>query len=374
MNNPASARDVDVEIDVENAALGEPLRAMAAMVEARGGYLAPRLRLVERDGALRVERPRSAPPTDLLVAIPPELLVPIDGLVWSDDTRALRLAQPANHLSSARKTMLDLFLAIYNASGKLAQIAEYPAAVFARDPGLLEIVRQVKPETRPNRASLCELFLSTRQVFEQLHPADDAKTAVIMPVMDFLNHHHQGDTFRIVNGRLAIPEHHFGDSAECVSSYGGQRDPFDLLIGHGYVDCATPFAASLPVTLALPGLGTLVIEGRNLGANHAVNPPRISFAPKEVRLSHAVFDRRAPAPVLAVLSLPVRALAQREGASQPALNRALAELPVRLLEANRATLAQFRSALSAHRESPATAAQFLAASDLHEDNLTAALG
>lgn len=369
-----SGTDADVHIDVENGALRRPLQAMAALVQAHGGFIAPGLRIVERNRFLSIHRPRSAGPVPRLIAVPTHLLVPIDDLAWSDSASKLALAGPAGHLSSEQAELLELFVAIYNACGKLAQVADFPVAVFARDAGLLEIVRTIKPETRPLKASLADLFLSTRRVSERIKPGDETRTGVLMPLMDFLNHHHAGDTFRMDEGCLSIAERHAGPGEECVSSYGGQRDPFDLLIGHGYVDRATPYAASLPLTLGLPGLGSMIIEGLNLGANHAVNPPRVSFAPGEVRLSHLVFDRRAPAPVLSALSLPVRALGKRANAPDTAVERALAELPARLLEANRAALRHFRAALAMHGRSPDLVAGLLAASEVHEANLAAALG
>lgn len=368
-----NAAPVDVDIDVENQHLRDPLLAMVKLVREHAGFIAPGLRLMERAGSLWIERPRDAPPVDQLVAVPAKLLVPIEDLVWADHPGELGLATPARHLSSEQAALLEQFLAIYNASGKLKQVADFPVAVFARDGALLDIVTRVKPETQPLKASLAQLFLSTRQVSEWINPGDESRSAVLMPVMDFLNHHHTGDTFRMADGCLAVTERHVGESEECVSSYGGQRDPLDLLIGHGYVDRSTPFAASLPVRLALPGLGRLLIDGLNLGANHKLNPPRVSFAPGEARLSHAVFDRQSSDSLLAALTLPVRALARRESAAPVALDRALEQLADRLLEANLAVLADFRTALGTHPDSPTTVAQFLAASEIYEANLRAAL-
>lgn len=361
-------------VDVESAGLADPLLAMMAMVVDGGGFVAPGLRIVERGGAIRIERPLTAAPVQRLVMVPPSLLVPTDRLIWAGDPDRLRLAADPVHLSPERRDMLDLLLAIYDAAGKARWAQRHPMAVLRGDAALLALVRRIKPDAAVQTGPLAQMFIGNRQVTKGRLAGALQGVPLIMPVMDFLNHHADGDIFRFHHGQLAITEYHVGGSEECVSSYGGRRDAIDWAISHGWVDGGTCFVASSPVRLELPGIGRLVIEGLSLATNHEANPPRAQFGAGELRLSHAVFDIRQPAKTLGMLALPVRAWAMRERIDPATIDKALAALPDALLAANLAALDGFEAGLRAHPGSADTVALLRSASTVQRACWRAALG
>ena len=361
-------------VDAESPGIAEPLLAMMAMVVEGGGFIAPGLRIVERGGSIRIERSLSAPPVERLVMVPPSLLVPTGRLVWVEDRDQLRLASEPAHLTPERRDMLDLLLAIYNGAGKARWAQGHPMAVLSEDAALLAITRSIKPDVAVRTGPLAEMFIANRQVTKGRLAGELRDVPVIMPVMDFMNHHGDGDSFRFHHGQLGVSEVHVAGSEECVSSYGGRRDAIDWAISHAWVDVETPYVASAPLAIDLPGIGRLVIEGRSTGANHRANPPQTQFATGAVRLSHAVFDARQPQASLDVLALPIRAFAVRERSSTPAVTAALAMLPQALLAGNLAALDAFEARLRAHDRSAATRSLLLSAAAIQRARWMAALG
>lgn len=363
-----------MEIESDNPALDAPLRAMADMVIRHGGLIAPGTRIVSTRGDIRLERAPGCGACEHLLAIPRALLVPINHLAWDDDRTLLRLASPASHLSAERQAMLDLFLAIYNASGKLAAIDQHPAVAFASDPELLALVQMLKPGVTAMQGTAADLLLSCRLVVHGESAGDLANVPVLMPLMDFINHHPEGDCFRYQGNDLVIGEYRAAGSSECLASYGGQRDVLDLLCGHGFVDPATPYFGSAPARLPLGRLGTLVIEGRAVHSNLAIHPPRTTFGPDEVRLSHVVLDRRKPGAWRQLLRMPLLALGHRRGCPEQEVEHALRALPGLLLEANRTVLDSVAAALEHHPNPAATVRDLQSAIAIHAANLRDSIG
>ena len=359
--------------NVENPALAELLGAMVDMVVAAGGSLAPQLTFVERAGSISIHRPIDAPPVAWLATIPAALLVPVGELDWAERNDCFALASEPAGLTPERRQMLDLFIAIYNAAAKLDWLAGSFNVVAQRDPSLLAAVSRVKPGAIPFEGPLARQFLSTRILFMGKSAGDLADVPLIVPLLDFLNHHPSGKTFRFHAGQLVIAETHVAPSNECFASYGRRRDAFDLLTGHHYVDETTPYAATTAVQLKLPELGRLLIEARFIRSNHKADLPKVSFDEEGVVLSHLVFHSGNPRPTLQLLEMAVLALARRRAVPDGWARRAMADVPPALLDANRAALAALRSDLGARTDNLPLAAMVRRAADIQEANLVASL-
>ena len=334
--------------------------------------LAPQLTFVERAGSISIHRPIDAPPVAWLATIPAAVLVPVGELDWAERNDRFALASEPAGLTPERRQMLDLFIAIYNAAAKPDWLAGSFNVVAQRDPSLLAAVSRVKPGARPLEGPLARQFIATRYLTMGKSAGDLADVPVIMPVIDFLNHHPSGKTFRFHEGQLVIAETHVAQSNECFASYGGRRDAFDLLIGHHFVS-ETPYAATTAVQLKLPELGRLLIEARFIRSNHKADPPKVSFDEEGVVLSHLVFDSGNPRPTLQLLEMAVLALARRRAVPDDWARKAMADVPPALLDANRAALAALRADLDARTDNLPLAAMLRRAADIQEANLVASL-
>jgi hypothetical protein len=132
--------------------LAEPIAALVDMVITAGGGIASQLAIVERGGSMSLHRPIGATRVDCLATIPIALLVPVSELDWADRDDRIALASEPAGLTPERRRMLDLFIAIYNATEKLRWLADSFRVVAHRDAWLLQSISQ-SPPNKPWRFS-----------------------------------------------------------------------------------------------------------------------------------------------------------------------------------------------------------------------------
>jgi hypothetical protein len=110
-------------------------------------------------------------------------------------------------------------------------------------------------------------LLDTRTLVYRLDPASNRHTLVMMPVMDYCNHHPFAHPYspavdpagqRMLTTRAFCPD---PITRECFARYG-IYDSYDCFLHYGFVDQQTPFVISIPLEISLPSLGTLTINAR----------------------------------------------------------------------------------------------------------------
>jgi hypothetical protein len=137
------------------------------------------------------------------------------------------------------------------------------------------------------------------------------KTQVLMPLIDMLNHHPQGAPFQVDDSRLSVRVAQPTGDGECFAAYGGRRDVLDLALHYGYLDTATPFAFSAPVSVEVEGLCHIrVVAGRTRPA-HPLDPPRTQWDGETLELSHLCAHGVHPERLQTVLRLPLLPIARK---------------------------------------------------------------
>ena len=135
----------------------------------------------------------------------------------------------------------------------------------------------------------------------------------MMPLVDLLNHHHQGAPFRIDDGAMQIRAQQAG-GRECFAHYGHRRDVLDLALHYGHCDLSTPFAHSAPLEIDVEGIGRVRIEHQGQRAPvHPFDPSRVTLEPDGLRLSHLCCHQAHPERVQTMLSLALQAHLKRGG-------------------------------------------------------------
>jgi hypothetical protein len=106
----------------------------------------PALRMIARDGDLSLECEPAATEGDLLIDLPPELLIPTEELVFTDSAEELRLADEPGGLTSVQRELLDLHFDLSNASDKIPVTeTSRPRRNLHRMPGSVEILQRFRP-------------------------------------------------------------------------------------------------------------------------------------------------------------------------------------------------------------------------------------
>ena len=257
------------------------------------------LQVRERDGQISLHA--DAPRGDVLVRVPEDLLVPVAETGWGTSDDVLSIARHDPTASAPQRELIEAHLAVYNSTGKIRWARNtLPVMVLSRDAAVASTVRLLRPSFPQESPSTAEGFINTR-LYQQAVTCD----GVLMPVIDFLNHHRRGAKLLIDDGAMTVRVEHAAGDMQCFASYGSRRDLLDLALGYGFVDPAVRFARSLAVSTDIPGFGNVEVLGRRREAVSSLDPPQITMERKRLSLSHLSFHAEHPDRVVSVLQLAV---------------------------------------------------------------------
>ena len=289
------------------------LQEIAQLCVGHGAQWHHELQVEVAVGGMRLLAPPGT--TGALISLPTDLLVPIGEAQWSSSPDALELLQPPSDATPVQRELLQLHTELYNATGKLRWWSnQHPARLAETSRDIAASLELLKPCHRAQtKRSAAEGFLATRSFGWRPNPEQQQHHPVLMPLIDLLNHHHQGSSFRIDDGAMQIKAKQAG-GRECFAHYGQRRDVLDLALHYGHCDLSTPFAHSAPQEIAVEGIGHIRIEHQGQRAPvHPFDPPRITLEPDGLRVSHLCCHQAHPERVQTMLSLALQAQLKRGG-------------------------------------------------------------
>ena len=296
-----------MQIESDDPAAPAIYTALAKQVLAAGGRLHPGLRLHQQGGSLWASvdaRAVEAEPDTPLIHVPETLLVPTSDLDWSTPG-SLTPSTGLATLDVPQRRMLDLMLELYALTGKLDSIRQcLPELALPPESPLWALLQDSHRAARtPETAQ--QAFIRTRTLGYRRRAkqpeagmagggeaAKTAKTTVLMPLIDVINHHPDGAAFSTRQGGVRLKPRRSSGTAECHARYG-YRDAMVLLLVYGYVAREPRFVQSIRCTVSVPGLGPLTIQGQD----HRVPLDLPGLARSEdgtLLISHLNFDADHP--------------------------------------------------------------------------------
>ena len=326
--------------------------AMRDLVVAHGGFVHPAVCIEEHNGDLRVTCDASLANSQILFKVPNSLLVPIDNIIWTNNPYKFELLKYSSPLYSAQSEIIELYISIYNHSKKLKLFHNQPAMTYYKDSDLATQINLVRPGAVVEMQTAAKEFLKTRQFFYPKDRLGIEGENCILPLMDFVNHHHAGANFKQESHHLRLGISHPLNSNECFCNYGGHRDPLDIALQYGFIDPYSPYASSVPATFELPGFKRIEVVGSRTISNHRAAPPTVEFLDDGVKVSNIVGDVRVPQHMLLGIRLAMLASGKRRGISEAVTERAVKDLPPAILAVNREKLVTFQNYLSTRLELP----------------------
>lgn len=275
-----------ISIDSDDIELERLLRQLEMLAEKEGAFLHPALRVVVRDGNLCMESEASV--HGALVRLPLSCLIPVDGIKFRLDGASIEVESCSRGVSGGQQALLECLLAIYNQGNKLElHRKSSPWSAFAASGGLLDKlfsarsdapkIRELHALARAGDSSrlLLKHYLGSRTL--QYVADEDHSFRVLMPFIDFFNHHSGSPGFAREGAALKVEASHpLSASEEAFVCYSPMIDAMDTFLSYGFVDASAQFVRSVPLDISLPGLGAIVIEGR--GGVARKNPPPPSLA------------------------------------------------------------------------------------------------
>lgn len=304
-----------LRVDSDCAAARHLLDRIAALCAARGASWHADMSVLVRNGEMHVMAPAGT--RGPLISMPRTLLMPLDEIAWEPDDTRLVLRPPLRGLSPEQAELLHLHVALFNATGKMRWLRErHPMPLMANRDALATAVAALRPVTDGMHAlpTSADIFMASRSL--RLRGSGGAVMRVLHPLLELLDHHHAGPSFRLDENALSVDVAQPTDSPACYASYGSRRDVLDLALHYGYLDMSTPFAHSAPLDLEIEGIGRVIVQEQRSRPPHPLDPPQVHFRDDGVTLSHLCCHAEHPERLRSVVVLALCGAAMRRGASK----------------------------------------------------------
>ena len=262
-----------VTIASDSTAVANAITRLLESLGKHGARFNDRLAIICRDGELSIRTTAMLPPEQVLIGLPAECLLPVDDFQLSLSGNVIRISDHNPAVSPARREIMERVIDVFNLTDKvsrhrfstLSSLRRVRPEVYA----LLcsgRIAQAEQPPVRPSRNDpAIDDLLDTRTLVYRLDPASSRHTLVMMPIIDYCNHHPFAHPYspavdpagrRMLTIRAFCPD---PVTRECFARYG-IYDSYDCFLHYGFVDRQTPFVISIPIEIALPSLGTLTIH------------------------------------------------------------------------------------------------------------------
>jgi len=295
-------------IHSDNPGIEKHLNKLEALVEDSGGGLHSQLVIKSEGGNLAVETVEPMDKGREIIRLTRQSLLPEDQYKIGVQGDHFTLDFPSDSLlSDLQKKLTDCMVNLYNETGKVRLHRSYSFLLSLRDyPEILkhlqagrvfsQIVTQWAPKVLEGLEGdeedrfLAETFLKTRHLGYNDH-VRVSNVSILMPVVDFLNHHWRGAGFNVVRGvrkgDLTVNSSHpLEGCLECYAFYGA-LDAFDSWVRYDFIDLSAPIVRSVPLELVVPGVGTICVGAPTGGMSRA-------------KLAKAVADLRLFVPTINV--------------------------------------------------------------------------
>ena len=207
-------------------------------------------------------------PGRLLVSYSHDLQVPMDDVEWDGSASSLIPASGVDGLSSIHRELLDAWLQTVNLTNRLSHVIEVlPSfAIRARDcAGVLRMVAFHGCDGSPGLDQAKDVVVrwhssggrndrTNASGTDPHQPLARLRRGRLIPLKNLVNHHPNGADQSPIPNRTAVITAGNSDANQTYECYG-ERDAFQLLMHHGYVEQQAPLVHSVPVEVAVPGVG-----------------------------------------------------------------------------------------------------------------------
>ena len=271
-----------VNISSDNNFVQKNLESLCQTVLEHDGFIHSDIEIVDTAGQSSVFF-RNADYKDFIFKIPHSLLIPYEHFDFDIENNNIVIAHINDAADPLHIQIIEKMLAIYNESGKFShhiettpvlQYSHYPELIkkllSAREGPLLKVFHDVM-KNKNTQDYVEELgllsFFKSRLMQSRLHNPENVSTAVILPVIELMNHHNNGALFNTLYKRTPVclatrSKQCVPDSEECFTYYG-RFDSLDTLLHYGFFDDKSIFVRSIPINIELDALGTLSIGAAN---------------------------------------------------------------------------------------------------------------
>lgn len=274
-------------IETDSPEIENHLHKLVELVGEAGGWVHPQTKIESFDGNLCVKIDGPLPQGRQFIKLPMQALLNTESLNIGLKNDEFTIApDKATPISRMQLELAEAKLGIYNLTGKAKwykdhcfwlQISDYPELLDkileARgtnqrfDEYKKKVVGGLKGKELDEFVAYG--FIKQRVLGHKDVESQQARRS-IMPIIDFLNHHHQGTSFSFSNPEniqakgpnilsVAVSQPIIS-SQECYAHYT-PLDALDSYLSYNFIEEWAPYVRSVPVEFEIEDVGKIVIRG-----------------------------------------------------------------------------------------------------------------
>lgn len=266
-------------IESDNQEAEKHLQVICNLIETQGGDIHPSLVIRCENGALSVLGTKKDVQGKIL-KVPHALLLPYDEFTLGIENNEIVVKACSGNVTKDQAVLMDRMLALYACMDKLSAHRDAcPWLALRSTPDILRSlacaregvdIDMIRDEIEKNMVSddfVIESFFKNRLLGCKLHGKEAKKAKVLMPIIDFMDHHLRGSPYQnnyeeessYLSVSLSQPVE--GQSG-CYARYG-TLDALDTYLHYSFVDTGAPFIRSVPMVIDLGDMGILKIHAQN---------------------------------------------------------------------------------------------------------------
>ncbi len=290
-----------ITINSDTAAVETHLRKIEQLIVANGAYLSPDVSVLAQQGNLSLLSALSPQVNNKLLSVPESCLPAVSDFDLKIENDEFVIQSYAKGVSQTHVQLQELMLELYNQTEKL-KTYQRSSPWLIPTPILTQLFKarakadKIKKfynyaQTGNWQTLLIESFLGSRTF--NLKTKQGENRMVLMPFIDFANHHHFAKGYQTKQNQLNLFNSKKAGSEECFVFYTA-LDSLDTYLIYHFIEPDVPFVRSIPLEIQLP-IGTLEIYSRISSAYPQPLPPNLqdlrsimpTWAKQKQRLSAA---------------------------------------------------------------------------------------
>ncbi len=269
-----------VESDRED--VRQHLEKLVTLFQDCGGFIHDDLLITSREGGLGIEAPPSVAPGERILSIPTEYLPPVEDYDLHLEGDDICFGKINSGIDPVQRALMEEMIAIYNLCEKIKiHNQTTPSRLLLREPEVFKRLvfpgQMMAREKSKGKDFYLDDFLHSR-VFdgsnfeEGEENGEKVKNSVLLPIIDFLNHHQNAGGFAVKDGQMMVSRSpQIPGTNECFVRYS-RMDAQVAFATYGFVDTQAEWLLSCPLTIVLPSGGEIAVK-RMPGANRKRPPP-----------------------------------------------------------------------------------------------------
>ena len=257
-----------MDIHSDQSSTKAALTCLASTMQKQGAWFHKDISILSQENGLNVEVNGPCDPSEIVIKIPTEQLVPVSRLNMRLEDNSFVIDPDRDELTPLQIGLAESIIEIYNLTGRPAFHLRECVWTRYREkaPNLIGDLLKARTLNQEQKNELnfllkndsgqdvssfvCDSFWQSR-VLGSSKDQGGTITTTVMPVVDFLDHNLFGSPYVTQNAALQIKAKRPYVGASTLYACYGMYDSLDTFITYGFIDIDVPVVRAIPMTIVL---------------------------------------------------------------------------------------------------------------------------